>query len=209
MNSLLQIALTTFLISFSGAASPGPVLTITLAESAKRGAIAGPLIVLGHAILEIPVVVAVTMGAAGFLKTPKALKITASLGAITLFVLAYLTAKEAQSGVKLDQNTETTGNWRALPIKGILTSLSNPYWFLWWATIGLAYLQMALRYNIWGAAIFYSAHIMADLVWYSFVSAGTAKAKRFIAGKGYKLLLYACSLMLAFFGLYFARVALS
>ena len=49
---LAALGATSFVIAFSGAIMPGPLLTITIGESVKRGARAGPLIIVGHAILE-------------------------------------------------------------------------------------------------------------------------------------------------------------
>ena len=51
MFSLLTIVAGAFVVALSGAMAPGRVLTITISETLKRGFKAGPLIVLGHAIL--------------------------------------------------------------------------------------------------------------------------------------------------------------
>ena len=58
MASLWFLFWSAFLVGFSGAMMPGPVLTATISEVMKRGFKAGPLIVLGHALLEIVVLVA-------------------------------------------------------------------------------------------------------------------------------------------------------
>lgn len=112
-------------------------------------------------------------------------------------MLAWFTAKEAKIGFRPEEYLPISKIWE-LPLKGILTSLSNPYWFIWWATIGLAYLSLSLKFGIAGAVIFYLSHIMADLVWYTFVSVGVSHSRKFLAGKGYKILLYSCSIMLVF-----------
>ncbi len=203
MAGLVAIGVGSFLIAFSGAASPGPVLTITLAESAKRGFKVGPLIVLGHAILEVPVVIAVVIGMGTVLQGPIAERILGIVGGAVLFWLAWQTYRESFASFQSDQWEDKPQGWMDLPIKGILTSLSNPYWFLWWATIGLAYLSIALKKGWAGVAFFYIGHILADLAWYSFISGLVASGRRFLGAKSYAWLLKVCALVLFIFGLYF------
>ncbi len=45
---------------------PGPLLTATISESSQRGFIAGPLLITGHAILELVLVIAFLLGLARF-----------------------------------------------------------------------------------------------------------------------------------------------
>ena len=206
MAGLVAIGMGSFLIAFSGAASPGPVLTITLAESAKRGFKVGPLIVLGHAILEVPVVIAVVVGIGTVLQGPVAVRILGVVGGAVLFWLAWQTYRESSVPLQTHQWEENPQGCRDLPLKGILTSLSNPYWFLWWATIGLAYLTIAIKKGWAGVASFYVGHILADLVWYSFISGLVASGRKFLGTRSYAWLLMVCALVLFIFGLYFFYV---
>ncbi len=57
-------------------------------------------------------------------------------------------------------------------LAGALVSMSNPYWWIWWVTIGSAFL---LRFDItlgrWQALLaFFIGHELGDLGWYSAVS---------------------------------------
>jgi len=60
--------LTDFAVGLSGAMMPGPISTITLAQSVKRGVRAGPLITTGHALMEGLLVVALAFGLGGPLR---------------------------------------------------------------------------------------------------------------------------------------------
>ncbi|MBW1852976.1 MAG: LysE family transporter, partial [Deltaproteobacteria bacterium] len=66
--SLIAIFSSSFLIALSGALMPGPLLTVTVSESSQRGASVGPLMILGHGILELALVLALLSGLAPFLK---------------------------------------------------------------------------------------------------------------------------------------------
>jgi len=63
-------------------------------------------------------------------------------------------------------------------ISGILMSVANPYWIIWWATIGLVIFSI---HPVWflGIAFFFAGHILADLVWYSLIAAAVAGAGTF------------------------------
>ena len=50
-----------FLIGFSGAMVPGTMLGVTIDGSLKKGWKAGPLIVLGHGILEILLIIVIAL----------------------------------------------------------------------------------------------------------------------------------------------------
>jgi hypothetical protein len=89
LNPLFGIFLSSFLIAFSGAVMPGPVLTVTISESAKRGFWAGPRIILGHGVLEIALIAAMVLGFADLLKHPAVMGVIGIAGGAVLFWLSY------------------------------------------------------------------------------------------------------------------------
>ncbi len=220
---LLTIFLTTFLVSFSGAVSPGPLLSVTISESIKRGFKAGPLIVLGHAILEGALVIALIMGLASFLGSNAVQKVIAFAGSLILLYLGWLMLKNSRfvearltnsiSGSAAESQGEKQEKRRILlPLflretyliwEGIFTSVSNPYWTLWWATIGLGYITISLRQGMYGLASFFSGHILADLVWCSFVAAMISRGRKLFRPVIYRRVNEACGLFLIGLGLYF------
>ena len=64
MGGFLTIFVSSFVIALSGAMMPGTLLTVTISESSRRGVIAGPLLILGHGILELTLVTALLLGLA-------------------------------------------------------------------------------------------------------------------------------------------------
>ena len=57
-----------FVLGLTGAMAPGPLLTVTISRSAKRGGIVGPLLVLGHGILELALLILIVFGLGNILK---------------------------------------------------------------------------------------------------------------------------------------------
>jgi threonine/homoserine/homoserine lactone efflux protein len=92
-------------------------------------------------------------------------------------------------------------------VLGVLMSVSNPYWTLWWATIGLGYLVAAMKYGLAGLVVFFLGHIAADFLWYSLVSFGVSRGKTLLRDKGYQIMIRVCGLFLVAFGAWFLFTA--
>ena len=89
LTTLLTIFISSFVIALSGAMMPGPLLTVTISESSRRGFIAGPLLIAGHAILELALVSALLLGLAPFFQMPVVFVVTALTGALILLWMAF------------------------------------------------------------------------------------------------------------------------
>jgi threonine/homoserine/homoserine lactone efflux protein len=199
---LMAIFATSFMVALSGALMPGPLLTVTISESPHRGQITGPLLILGHGLLELSLVAALILGLAPILQLPAVFIITALLGAGILVWMAWGMLR-ALPGLSLEiPASRTTG--RNLVAAGILLSLANPYWSIWWVTIGLGYITHSLAWGLWGALFFFSGHILADLLWYSAVSTAIWKGRKFISDRTYRLMIGACAIFLLCFAVVFA-----
>lgn len=201
MESLTGIFISSFFIAVSGALMPGPVLTVTISESAKRGFWAGPLIILGHAILEIVLLALLVMGLAEFIARPRVIGTIGILGGLILFWFSMLMLKDIGSlKIDLDKKADRSGN----PVlAGVLLSLANPYWTIWWATIGLGYVVISMKFGFAGLAVFFIGHILADLVWYSSIALMISRGRRFISDRVYRGMIAACAVLLVVFGVYF------
>lgn len=200
-----------FLVGFSGAMMPGPVLTATIAEVMKRGFRAGPLIVLGHALLEICMLAAVVLGFSRWITlTPVKAALGVGGGALLVLMGAQmaLTARRATEEA-LGAAPPPKSALRGPVLTGILTSVSNPYWTIWWATTGLYYAAISLQRGLPGLASFYSGHILSDLVWYSVVAAAVSSGRKVCPAWFYRLLIVLCGLALVGLGAFFAADGLA
>jgi len=199
---LISLFFTSFIVGFSGALMPGPLLAVDIAETPAKGARTGPIITGGHALAEIVVVVLLSIGLAVVVSENEIIGHAIGVigGAMLLFMglgmINELRKLQSQSQ-SLTAKSKTSGR---LIFDGIVASISNPYWFVWWATTGSAFLLKSLKHGIAGPTVFYFGHILSDLVWYSLVSFLIWNGRKLIGGKGYRILIGACALFLLYLG---------
>lgn len=185
---------------------PGPLFSITVAESARRGPMAGPLIIMGHGILELSLVVFIILGIAPLLHAPSTITAIGIVGGLALMYMGYKLIKDARAAHFSTAGEKAHEGIHPI-LSGIIGSVSNPYWIMWWVTVGMGYLVGSIKFGLAGVAAFFTGHIAADLGWYSLVSLAVAKGKRLIGDKGYRTLLYSCGFFLVFLGIWFLKRA--
>ncbi len=196
---MLPILLSVVVISFSGVMMPGPMFAVTLAKS-YRSPWAGAWIALGHAVIEVPLILLIYFGFARFFENgvvQLALSIVGGSMIIWLGISMFRARAEVvQKGKDLPYNAF---------IAGIFTSGFNPFFLLWWATIG-SMLIMRLKFLDFGPegiTAFIGVHWLIDLVWLSLVSNIVYRTRSLWGQKLQQGLFITCSLLLVGFGAWF------
>ena len=181
---------------------PGPLLTAVIAESAKTGFKSGPLISLGHAVLEAIMVGLIIFGLSRFLYHPLLITAISVIGSLALL---YFGASMLFSISRLSMDFKNNDKKSSgLILLGITASIGNPYWTIWWLTIGLGLVLGAQKIGILAIGLFFLGHILADFGWYSLVSLSISKGRKFISLKIYKSIIASCAISLIAFAAYFA-----
>lgn len=197
MVSILPILLSVVVISLSGVMMPGPMTAVTLAKSYKSPW-AGTQISLGHAVIEVPLILLISFGFAQFFQNNivrLALSVLGSGMIVWLGISMFRARIEViQRGKDLPYNSFTAG---------ILTSIFNPFFLVWWATIGSMLIMRILDFGTMGLIIFIIVHWSCDLVWLSLVSNVIYRTHSLWGRKLQEWLFIACSLLLVGFGLWF------
>jgi len=205
--AIITVFLASFFVALSGALMPGPLLMVTISESPRRGFMAGPLLIVGHSILEGIFVLSILLGLSPFLKGFVLFELIAILGAGMLLYMARGMLKG------LPYLSLTSGNRRSPPrslvLKGAIVSLANPYWSLWWVTVGLSYILWSMKYGFWGWVSFFFGHISADFLWYSAISLTVSRGVKILTDKIYRRIVFLCALFLVAFAFYFLYAATS
>jgi threonine/homoserine/homoserine lactone efflux protein len=196
------------IVAFSGALVPGPMLTLVISSVARKG--------LGHSLLELVVVIAFFLGILKYLDNPLIAKIIGLLGGIFLLyigidIVVSIFRKKFTIDFKaaLKQRTISGKSTGTIIFKGILISLMNPYWFIWWISIGAAFLLKSVKFNMIGISSFYIGHISADFIWYLFIGFLVNTGRRFFNQKIYNGILFVCSIFLFYLGIRFITEAVT
>jgi threonine/homoserine/homoserine lactone efflux protein len=82
--------------------------------------------------------------------------------------------------------------------------MSNPYWWIWWATVGFGFmLQYRISFVNWqGLLFFLIGHEMGDLLWYVMISTLVFMGRHRINERIYKGILIGCSAVIIGFGFF-------
>ncbi len=205
--ALWGIFISAFLIGFSGAMMPGPLLGVTIDGSLKRGWKAGPLLVLGHGILEFTLIIIMVFGLKDFFTNPKVAGLIGLLGGAFLANMGYGMLK---SGIKktvyLENQEYKAGIGKGLKnlvLVGILVSATNPYFIMWWATTGVESVRWAYTLGYLGVLFFFLGHILSDLTWYSTVSITLSRGRELISNNAYRWLIIFLGIFVIGFSIYF------
>lgn len=198
---LVLLFFNSFVVGFSGAMMPGPLLAVGIAETPRHGWQTGPVISVGHAIAEIAVVVVLSLGLVAIAQNPLITKVIGVAGGAALILMGIMMGYDIiRNRVKYDTSSESQKSHHRLAGEGITATLSNPYWFVWWATTGLAFLVKSLHFGAIGPVVFYFGHIMSDFVWYTAVSILIWTGRKMIMGVGLRILILCCAIFLLYLG---------
>ena len=208
---MIEIFVFSFLIALTGALSPGPVLTFTIYKSlqGKKGYMAGFLISLGHASLELGLLTLIILGAYAIFQNIFVLTFIGIIGGVLLMIFGILTMRSVyRKEYDIDfsiKNEKVKGFQGNSFLGGIITSLSNPFWIAWWVSIGLgwlAYFDLLNFNNPLGLLLFYLGHEMGDLIWFGPISIFVFLGGRSLNPKVYKYTLIICGLFMIIIGSY-------
>ena len=201
---LILFLIEVVVISLSGVMAPGPVTAAAIGMG-TRSRYAGMLIAVGHGIVEFPLMVLIVLGLGRILKLPTAQIIIGLAGGVFLLIMAIQMLKSLRAAE--EQQTKTTKSTPVLT--GIILSASNPYFLLWWATVGLTLATTATGIGIWAFVVFAIVHWLCDLIWLSALSWASFKGSVLLGPRGMRIVLMICAAALFVFGLFFVYNASS
>ncbi len=196
--SLLFFLAQVLIISCSGAMQPGPVTATAIAMGA-RNRWAGTLIAIGHGIIEFPLIVVIILGLGKYFELQKVQIAIGLAGGVFLLLMAMQGLLSLKA--KAENKSRVLTNRPVLA--GIILSAGNPYFLLWWATVGLALATQAKEWGIWAFALFALTHWSVDLIWLQILSWVSFKGSVLLGPRGMRIVLMICSAVMLAFGLFF------
>jgi len=184
-------------ISLSGVMLPGPLTAATITKGYHNGN-AGIFIALGHAVVEVPLMAAIYLGFARFFVYPQVKTAIGLAGGLMLIVMGLMVVRN----LRRSHNNPVDLPYNSL-VTGIVMTGANPYFFVWWATIGIALIATAASFGLIGLLIFAVVHWSCDLAWSEFISISVFRTKHLWTRKVEIIVFSICASVLIGFGIWF------
>ena len=199
---LFSFVVTVVVVTASGALAPGPLFFGLLMHGSKEGARAGFSCAVGHTLVEFPLVLALSLGLLAAANQPAIKGVIGLVGGLGLIgfgaLQIYDTIKSKPEFGEAPKNSSIPASSLILGLA--LTGL-NPYFILWWLTIGSVLIVQALAFAaIVGVLIMYISHVWMDYAYLTAIAHLGKRGKRLIGSRYYKLLLIAFGLILIYYG---------
>ena len=198
MVSLLFFLVQVVVISLSGVMAPGP-LTAAAIATGSRNRYAGLILALGHGIIEFPLMILIILGMGRIFESAKTQIVIGLAGGTFLLLMAI----QMLISLKTVENPQSQVRKEKPILTGLILSAGNPYFLLWWATVGLTLATGAAQLGIWAFALFAIVHWLCDCIWLQTLSWASFKGAKMLGGKSQRIVLMICSAALLFFGLFF------
>lgn len=209
-GSLVAIFVFSFIASIGAVVSPGPVMAAIVTEAPRQGWRVGPLVAIGHTLLELILVVLLGLSFSLGLASPQVRKIIALAGGFLLIFIGGSYILGTWRGRIMLPKADQTAPARSLfsmVLLGIGTTISNPFWYTWWVTVAAGYLAQARQLSLLAVGMFYIGHISADFAWDTTLSVATSAGTRFLTDRLYQIIIVLTGIFMLYLGVGFLRSA--
>lgn len=184
-------------VSLSGVMMPGPVFAACVVKG-YRESTAGLKIAVGHGLVEIPIVLLLVFGLKHIVDNRILLTIIGVTGGLVLVYMGFSMIR-----IKCDKKDEPDYLPYDSVSVGVLTTAANPYFFLWWATVGAALISQALGFPTWFIAVFILVHLLCDFVWDFVVSYAVYRSRNIWTPRIERIVFAVFGVLLVIFGIRF------
>jgi threonine/homoserine/homoserine lactone efflux protein len=204
---MIELLSTFFIISLSGALSPGPLTTMSIAEGSRGSKWSGWWLALGHGLAEATYVALIALllwlGRDALLQQPLIAGLIALVGGGFLVWMGWSLVSTAwRRQLNLSGQVTQKTRYSLIPT-GIFFSLSNPFWWIWWALITPLYLRQSFAWGVVGVALIFLVHWLTDVGWLTGLSWLTGSGHALFNQNVYRWLMLGCGAALGFFGFSF------
>lgn len=185
---------------------PGPLLVVTIGQTAAQGFRAVIGLMTGHALIELLIVALLMAGLRAAVQRPRVRGTIGLVGGAALLWMAWdmLTSAHVTT-LELNAEADAAYSWPKLLLWGAAISMANPYFTGWWATIGAGQLAHIAPRTAVEYLSFYLGHETSDFAWYSVVGLAIITGRGWLlANTGvYHGLIYTCGAIIGLLGLWF------
>jgi len=197
----LSFVSTVIFVTASGALAPGPLFFANVSHGVKSGAKSGLLFSVGHTIVELALTAVLALGFSTVVDRPEVRIVTGLLGGVALLFFGVLQIRDS-----LKQKHDHTGFSGVLVrnpvLLGIVFTGLNPYFIMWWLTIGVKLVSDAVVFlSFAGFLLMYASHVWMDYAWLTLSAYLAHRGVSLVSGRGYRILMTVFGFILICFGL--------
>ena len=200
---LFGFIVTIVLLTASGALAPGPLFFATISHGTKHGAKTGIIFSVAHTIVEFSLIMLFALGLLTIASEPVVKIIIGVLGGIVLIAFGSIQMHKSIIS-KPEDLKKPKSSYRHLFFIGIAFTGLNPYFILWWLTVGAQLIIMALQFAaLLGVVFMFICHVWMDYIWLTGVAYLSKKGTKIMDLKWYKPLMIIFGAILIYFGVSF------
>ncbi len=207
--NVLDYSIEVMALSTSGVLAPGPLFFANLAYATRHDKWSGVKVAYGHTIVELPLIIILAAGLFTFDTAKKYANVVGLIGGIAILVFVGFQIatiiKEKRGLGKLN-----LADSKSPFIVGIALSALNPFFILWWLTVGLKLISDSAAFGVtMGIAILFVLHIWMDYAWLASTAYLASKGASVLKSKYYPILLSGLTVVLIYYGVSFVSQSVS
>ncbi|KON32225.1 MAG: hypothetical protein AC479_07750 [miscellaneous Crenarchaeota group-6 archaeon AD8-1] len=203
----LNFAITVIILTASGALAPGPLFFVTITHGARSGTKTGITFSLAHTLIEFSLVMLLAFGLLSVINQPTVRLFFGVAGGIVLMVFGFMQIRSSLNQTKESQPGQLST--RGLFVIGLALTGLNPYFIIWWLTVGANLIFLSLEFaGFLGVIFMYICHVWVDYVWLTLIAGLAKKSAKILEFRWYRVLIGVFGAVLIYFGLAFLFGAL-
>lgn len=200
---ILIFVITVIVLTASGALAPGPLFFATITHGSKHGAKSGLIFSIAHTVVEFSLIMLFALGLLTIASEPIVRNVIGILGGSVLILFGVIQIRNTIR-YNLEELKKPKASYRHLFIIGLVFTGLNPYFILWWLTVGAQLIIIALEFAAFlGVVFMFICHIWMDYVWLTGVAYFSKKGTDVMGLKWYKPLMIIFGGILIYFGITF------
>lgn len=199
---ILGFVATIVILTASGALAPGPLFFETITQGARTGARSGLIFSLAHTLVEFSLIMLLAFG---LLAIRNEVVIRDAIGVLGGVVLIFFGVYQIFGSIRkmvIIQKKKVSSH--RLFFIGVLFTGLNPYFIVWWLTVGSNLILLALEIAALAGVIFmFLCHVWMDYVWLTAVAYFAKRGVNALGSTWYRVLISVFGIILIYFGVSF------
>jgi threonine/homoserine/homoserine lactone efflux protein len=183
--------------------APGPLFFVTVSHGIRSGTKSGILFSIAHSLIEFTLVMFLALGLLSVANVPEVRLAVGVAGGAALIIFGTIQIRGSFS-YELEETKRGQDATGSLLLLGMVLTGLNPYFIIWWLTVGANLIFISLGFaGLAGVVFMYACHIWIDYAWLILVSTFAKRSSKILRFKGYRLLMAVFGAVLIYFGFTF------